>query len=304
MELKFFPDYYKRYSWDGKHKLFGYPPDSYPDFRWISSLEKRFLWLRENSRIKNTASKYLIQEMIEWGGSQNGVLQKFNDGSGEANLLELVQQVIVNLDEPEAAISSALKFPGLGLTYASKLLRFMEPEKYGALDSRIRNALLKNNLLSKINDGSIKSMTNGYLEFLGLLKGLARDLERQKIVKPICNLSNSSSWNASQIEMALFCWAENESSDNLSVEDSSVLIGSGMLDETILTSRIKMGQSNGLITDKQPSKRDKTKLIFQEMKQKRCSRKEIIDAFIEKADMTEKGAATYYQDLNKSLNNK
>ena len=86
MELNEFPDYYEQYNWNGKHKLYGYPEDIYPEFSWISSLESRFIWLRDNSKNHRTASKYLVQEMIEWGGSQNGVLQKFNDGTGEVNL--------------------------------------------------------------------------------------------------------------------------------------------------------------------------------------------------------------------------
>ncbi|MCX5805307.1 MAG: hypothetical protein NT010_04455 [Proteobacteria bacterium] len=208
LKLTRFPDYYQQYSWNGKHKLFGYPADSYPDFHWIDSLEKRFIWLRNNSLEQNTASKYLIQEMIEWGGSQNGVLQKFNDGSGEINLLQLVQEIIANLDAPQRAITSSLSLPGLGLTYASKFLRFMAPEKYGALDSRIRGALLKRNLLRKINDGHINSMVDGYLEFLKLLNNLKGRLEKQQIKKPYDNLSNSGLWRLSEIEMALFRWAE------------------------------------------------------------------------------------------------
>jgi hypothetical protein len=208
MELTRFPDYYQQYSWNGKHKLFGYPSDSYSDFHWINSLEKRFIWLCNNSEEQNTASKYLIQEMIEWGGSQNGVLQKFNDGSGEVNLLELVQEIIDSLDSPERAITNSLSLPGLGLTYASKLLRFMKPEKYGALDSRIRGALLKGNLLRKINDGNFNSMVNGYLEFLKLLNNLKSQLEDQRVKKPDCSLSNTGLWRPSEIEMALFRWAE------------------------------------------------------------------------------------------------
>lgn len=207
MELSKYPNYYQQYSWNGKHKLFGYPTDSYPYFHWINSLEKRFIWLRENSATQNTASKYLIQEMIEWGGSQNGVLQKFNDGSGEINLLQIVQEIIANLDIPQKAITSALSLPGLGLTYASKLLRFMKPEKYGALDSRIRGALFKRNLLRKINDGNINSMINGYLEFFRLLNNLKSQLEDQQIKKPDCSLSNTGLWRPSEIEMALFRWA-------------------------------------------------------------------------------------------------
>jgi hypothetical protein len=202
--LNNFPMYYMEYSWEGKHKLFGYPADSFPDFSWIKSLEKRFNWLRENCEVSNTASIYLIREMIEWGGSQNGVLQKFSDGCGEVNLYLLIREVIRNLDEPENAIRCALAFPGLGLTYASKLLRFMRPEVYGALDSRIRRALLNQNLLPIIYDGNLNSMITGYLDFLTLLNHLNNQLQKQAIRKPDCNLSGTGIWRPSEIEMALF----------------------------------------------------------------------------------------------------
>ncbi len=164
--------------------------------------------MRENSGKQNTASRYLIQEMIEWGGSQNGVLQKFNDGVGKVNLYQLIQDIIGNLEESNKAITSALSLPGLGLTYASKLLRFMKPEKYGALDSRIRGALLKQNLLPRIYDGKMNNMVNGYVKFLEILKELQSQLEAQQIIKPGCNLSSDGNWKPSEIEMALFHWAD------------------------------------------------------------------------------------------------
>lgn len=209
MDLNKFPDYYKGYKWNGKHKIFGYAEDSFPDFSWISSLEKRFLWLKNNSKSQRTASKYLIQEMIEWGGSQNGVLQKFNDQSGEVNFYDLIQEVINNIANPEKAIASALNLPGMGLTYASKLLRFMDPGRYGALDSRIRSALIREGRLSTISDGNTNSMVNGYVEFVGLLNGFMVELRNNNIKKPHCGLSNVD-WRPSEIEMALFCWAERK----------------------------------------------------------------------------------------------
>ncbi|MDP1666160.1 MAG: hypothetical protein Q8L79_13695 [Methylobacter sp.] len=208
MDLTKFPDYYKNYNWDGKHKLFGYPTDKYPNFSWMASLETRFIWLRNNSESSNTASQYLLKELIEWGGSQNGVLQKFNDGSGEINLCDLIQDVIRNLENPEGAITAALAFPGLGLTYASKLLRFMKPEKYGALDFRIRAALLTQSVLPRIYDGNLNSMVRGYLNFLQILNDLKSQLEEQEIKKPDCSLSTTNFWRPSEIEMALFRWAE------------------------------------------------------------------------------------------------
>ncbi len=210
MQLEKFPDYYKKYSWNEKHKLFGYPADTYPNYDWIFSLEKRFIWLCNNSKNEVTSSKYLINEMIQWGGSQNGVLQKFNDRSGEVNLYDLVQKIIENIDDPEKAISSALTMPGLGLTYASKLLRFMNPSKYGALDSRIRKALLEKQIMNKkIYDGNKNSMVRGYVEFVNILNDLEEQLTEKNIEKPNCSLSSSGKWRPSEIEMALFSWSES-----------------------------------------------------------------------------------------------
>lgn len=207
MDYNRFPEYYMNYSWSGKHKLFGYPPDAFPEFRWISALEKRFEWVVNNYAVNNSASKYLLQEMIEWGGSQNGVLQKFNDGSGEVNLFGVMQDIISSLATPRQAMSAALRIPGLGLTYASKLLRFMKPDTYGALDARIRRALQHEGLLPPIHDGNINSMVSGYVAFLELLDEIKVQLHANEIRKPICHLSDNGIWKASEIEMALFHWA-------------------------------------------------------------------------------------------------
>ncbi len=204
-----FPEYYKNYAWSGKHMLFGYPPDSFPEFNWIASLEKRFQWVAKNWAANNSASKYLLQEMIEWGGSQNGVLQKFNDASGEVNLFEVMGDVVRDLSNPRRAIASALRLPGLGLTYASKLLRFMQPQTYGALDSRIREALKDENKIPKIYDGNHNSMVSGYVQFVALLGEIKARLMNERIAKPPCGLSSSGDWRACEIEMALFCWAAN-----------------------------------------------------------------------------------------------
>lgn len=204
-----FPEYYMKYVWSGKHALFGYPPDSFPEFHWIASLEKRFQWVARNYAKNKSASKYLLQEMIEWGGSQNGVLQKFNDAGGEINLFEAITDVVGNLSKPDRAIDSALRLPGLGLTYASKLLRFMRPETYGALDSKIRKALNDEQRLPRISDGSHNSIVSGYVRFIGLLEDIRTELKEKGIKKPSCSLSSDDQWRACEIEMALFCWAGN-----------------------------------------------------------------------------------------------
>jgi hypothetical protein len=217
-DIKKFPEYFQKYNWNGKHKLYGYPPDRCGDFVWINSLEARFKWLRQNYATENTASICLIREMIQWGGSQNGVLQKFDDHLGEINLYDTVAKTISRLSSTGSAIEAALAMPGMGLTYASKLLRFLNPEKYGALDNRVRGALEKcasEARMPKIYDGNVNSMINGYEAFIDYIETLKRQLDADKIPRPECALTRGSGvtgWRAADIEMALFAWAEADES--------------------------------------------------------------------------------------------
>lgn len=213
-DLEKFPDYFRAYSWDAKHSLYGYPADTYEKFEWIASLEKRFQWLKCNCKTKNTASIYLLKELIQWGGSQNGTLQKLEDGSERHNLQHLMLETVSSLSSPNKAIAAALKFPGMGLTYASKLLRFLDPEYYGALDSRIRNGFREKlpDILPKIYDSSEQSMVFGYLAFTKYINDIKGQLNQAGIQRPECSLSvgaGASQWRSADIEMALFGWASS-----------------------------------------------------------------------------------------------
>jgi hypothetical protein len=211
-----FPEYFEGYEWNNKHHLYGYPADSFENFSWITSLEQRFEWLKNNHARANTASIYLVREMIQWGGSQNGVLQKFDDRIGEINLYECMKDIIGTLENTNAAIEKALKMPGMGLTYSSKLLRFLDPEKYGALDNRVRKAIEKHAgeieiKIPDITDGNVNSMIKGYSAFINYVEWLKGQLENAGIARPACALPRGNSetgWRAADVEMALFRWAE------------------------------------------------------------------------------------------------
>jgi len=212
VDLNKFPDYFRAYRWGAKHELYGYPADTYDHFEWMLSLEKRFGWLKSNYKIKNTASIYLVKEMIQWGGSQNGILQKFEDGIENSNLKELMFDTISNIQTPDKAIAAALKFPGMGLTYASKMLRFLDPQRYGALDRRIRNSFRNKEpgALPVIHDSSNKNMIAGYVAFTKYLDNLKAQLDAAKILRPSCSLpvgTGCAQWRPADIEMALFGWA-------------------------------------------------------------------------------------------------
>ncbi len=217
LDLSKLPDYFRSYNWQAKHYLYGYPADSYQEFEWMASLERRFNWLQLHCESESTAAVYLLKEMIQWGGSQNGTLQKFEDGIEQQSLRHLVLETVKNLQSPEKAIAAALKFPGMGLTYASKMLRFFEPERYGALDSRIRKALLERapTVLPKINDSSNPSMVTGYVAFTDYIDRIKAQLNLEGIARPECALPKglgSAQWRSADVEMALFVWASNDES--------------------------------------------------------------------------------------------
>jgi hypothetical protein len=198
------PELYKRYRWSDRHSLWGYRSDEFPNFDWISSLERRFSNLEA---ISSQPPIYLIREMIHWGGSQNGVLEKFELQLGTYNLAHSFERIRAALDVPPDAIGAALDIPGMGLSYASKLLRFLRPETYGALDSQIRRFLLESRqgqpFLGRIFDGNRNSMVNGYAGFIQMLKELKASLEYAAIPRPGMT-EERLAWRASDIEMALF----------------------------------------------------------------------------------------------------
>lgn len=212
-DLTKFPEHFKAYLWEDKHPRHGFPADQFPDFEWIASLERRFDWLRRNCEGRSTASIYLIEEMLHWGGTESRSLQRLRDGLGEFHLQPALQAVIGQLDEPARALDSALQIPGFGLTYASKLLRFLRPDRYGALDSRIRTAFHTRapDLLPVIRDSHRPSMVKGFVAFTAQLAALKATLAAEGIARPACALPEAEGdpthWRAADIEMALFSWA-------------------------------------------------------------------------------------------------
>lgn len=61
----------------------------------------------------------------------------------------------------------------------------------------------------------------------------------------------------------------------------------------------KFQKESGNVTEKQPSKMDKAKEVYEKMLLDGQSRKDIIAAFVKEVGLTPAGASTYYQNLKK-----
>ncbi|WP_415878405.1 hypothetical protein [Methylomonas sp. TEB] len=62
----------------------------------------------------------------------------------------------------------------------------------------------------------------------------------------------------------------------------------------------KFQRESGKTAEKQPSKMDKAKVIYEQLTTEGKGRKEIIDAFIKEVGLTKAGAPTYYQTIKKA----
>jgi len=215
INLPDFPSYFRSYAWSNvNHFSCGYPGDRYPDFPWIKSLEERGARIVGQAIITASPTGF-VREILSWGAGKNDPSMKFEAGLGNIALIALIQDVVTHIEVPRLAITAALKIPGFGLTYASKLLRFLRPDIYASLDSRIRASLLKANLLPKIHDSYDNSMIEGYVSFVSLCTDLCHQLEQQGIHRPACDLPVSAlqtAWRVADLEMALFAWSARSAS--------------------------------------------------------------------------------------------
>ncbi|MNL95704.1 hypothetical protein D3C81_55070 [compost metagenome] len=210
-----FPAFFRAYNWsNANHKARGYPGDKYPSFPWIKSLEERGGWLVEQSLLTAAPTDY-IRELLAWGAGKNDPRMRFEIGLGNVSLLQIFAPVVANIDSPQKAITAALQIPGCGLTYASKLLRFLQPDMHASLDGRIREAMLNAGLLSRIYDSNENSMVRGYVAFQAFCAELVAQLDAAKIARPECSLPAAptpTGWRVADVEMAMFAWADRSGS--------------------------------------------------------------------------------------------
>lgn len=215
-------DGYRKYSWNNFHVAFGYEYDRYPDFDWISSLEKQFQEIRD-SNVSQFPHKAFV-ELLAWGQPSNkrdpsgAIANLYRNFTAETNSIALIknfQTVISEIKNPERAIRNAMNFKGIGFVFATKLLRFMEPEIYGAFDSIICNKYFNGFNPSKLtsretDDELFDRAWPIYGEFLELLRVHQNDLS--KTGRPASELRRGrepSGWRIADIEMAMFQLAKN-----------------------------------------------------------------------------------------------
>jgi hypothetical protein len=123
-------------------------------------------------------------------GNPRNVRGRMQGANIEDDVIENTRSAIKSLSDPTKALRYICDIRYWGLTYGSKTLRCMCPQKYGALDSMVINGIDPKYLPSRNN-------YDKYADFIRLC-GQIRD----KVIQP--GPRESGQWFVADIEMALF----------------------------------------------------------------------------------------------------
>lgn len=223
-----------KYRWEGSfHKKLGREPDKWPEFKWIRDIERRTHGeLSENGHL----SRDCAIEIIKWGtGGRHGPLNianNINDWEERTQcaytkkkeiptVLENHRDIVNGVGEAYLELAIHKKnIKGLGLTYFSKILRFMNPDKFGARDAKFLSSLFKkgwkdaNGNTFSLNLGHYedrKAEARAYGRFCWVLQVLAAYQNRIGLLD---DGKEKRKWRAADIEMSLFGFAMHKAKMN------------------------------------------------------------------------------------------
>lgn len=129
-------------------------------------------------------------------GNPHSIRSRVQSNNTADSVIQKTENSILNIGDPLKALQWVCSIKCWGLTYGSKTLRCICPQKYGALDSRIIDGVNRNYLPS--NNNYVK-----YAEFLQLCEQI-----RQRVTKP--GPRDKEKWYIADIEIALFQFLWNK----------------------------------------------------------------------------------------------
>ena len=136
-----------------------------------------------------------VKKVCAWGG-YSGISGRVLKRNSSAEIAKNVNAAISKLSSSPPDLVGALKammeIKGLGLSFASKHMRFLFPEYCPVLDSVLSNRLL------------FELSPDGYKLFSTACKDISHELNGANI---ICPFPGKSSWRPSDVEAALYAWA-------------------------------------------------------------------------------------------------
>lgn len=209
---------YKEYSWDRDSHA-----DGFPD---IVRLEKQ---LSRGARQKGVTLQD-IRDVVAWGRLRNPRIKGPNVALAPIDLYDNDGTAIASSRPLVPLEVLQRRVHGLGPTYLSKVLRFADPEHYGAIDTRCVRVFGCGDPLAKKQDWLTLGAHNygtgwgiskvgsawpdGYGLWLAILRHIASTIAVPCPHPPVFakeSLRRMGQWACADVEMALFTYARQQS---------------------------------------------------------------------------------------------
>lgn len=133
-----------------------------------------------------------MRMVFGWGGSPyvgNKFMKHNAKKLQDVHSAVLASHKYLNEKNDKAAIESLTALKGLDVSYASKHLKFLDPENAVVLDSII------------VRELGYENSEDGYVEFVGKCREWKELLNEKRIA---CGRSREGTWRVSDVEMAVF----------------------------------------------------------------------------------------------------
>jgi len=159
-------------------------------------LESRGDALRRSNPMNWADLKAFIKDVCSWGdyaGISGRVLKTTNNARAkiEGKVGEAILRLSSTPPDIVGALRSMMEIKGLGVSFASKHLRFLFPEHCPVLDS-----ILSNRLFYELT-------ADDYGKFAAACNGMADELNSAQIPT---SFPGQSTWRPSDVEAALYAW--------------------------------------------------------------------------------------------------
>jgi hypothetical protein len=138
--------------------------------------------------------KDFVKQVIVWGGGRHRILGRVMDSNSPSTIRNTLQEAARKLSEVPPNIGDSLDvvqwINGLGVSYGSKVLRFLRPDICPVLDSRISE------------EAGYSNDSSGYCQYAFNASKIARFLETNSIGNPMQR--SQGAWFAGDVDMALY----------------------------------------------------------------------------------------------------
>ena len=162
-------------------------------------LEKLGLSLREQNFEHSQISDF-VKGVCEWGGDYRGIAKQVLRKNTLDRIANALQNATTELSKAEPDFGKALQMiddlKGLGVSFGSKHLRFLFPDKCPVLDSRISNRLF------------YSSDCSGYNQFVRDCNMIVSALEGIDNLVP----ERKGKWYVADVEASLYTYLKKEPS--------------------------------------------------------------------------------------------